>query len=180
MKKDVSRIIVSEIFGVMIFLIILLISTILFKKLNLQIAKAIIHFVNNNALLIITISLFFSSAKVIKLMKFPANLFYPVLNAFAFLYFIKFFFKLLEFVDVLTGANLFWIFEILEVFAYPFCFILIVILGYIKYIKTHVKPLKKKKDSKEVSWEEIGSEFKKTLLELIKSAGKPDGSRKNS
>lgn len=131
MKSSILRVTLSKLVGLMIFLIVLFILNAL--RFPNPIAKVIVNFLNQNAWIIIIISLLLYLGELFELFVFPFNLPYPLFNAIGGSYLAIFIVKM---IGLFSGFKFILYFgSIISLIV----FLVVVIVGYMKIFLHPVK-----------------------------------------
>ena len=164
----VFKIVFSKILGLMIFLVLLFLINAL--DVNVYPYRAIVGFINRNALLLVMISILFMVAEIFFSFMFPFNLPGPFFSAPAAFYLTMFIFRVFVLIDTLIGETLFSYIAAFAGMIYLIVFAAVFIGGYATIIAGLVKPKKEKrvKKHKDKEWEDIGGEFRKAFSDLFR------------
>ena len=174
--RKVPSIILSKIIGIIVFLLILFILNIV--TLDLEVYRLWVMFLNNNAVLIILMSIFFMMSEVFYVLVFPFSLISPIFSAVAAMYLVSFIFKIFSLMDYMMPVQISLIFNPIGVLIYPFVFLGVLIGCYIhifvklvsKKEKKHIKS--KKQDSKDDTGKKVKKEISSALRNLADSIDK--------
>jgi hypothetical protein len=174
MKKNIPGIILSKIFGILIFFVILY----FLNRLQIDNEMFVLWsgFLNNNAALFVVMSLVFMIAEIFFALNFPFNFPGPIFAAFASLMLVKFIFKIFVVIDSALKLNISSIFSSMMFMIYPLVFVLVIAGGYVTIfskIKCKSKSKSKKTDKHkgccdDKSWDEVGEDCKKGLSSLFR------------
>ncbi len=134
--KKIPRIIISRIIGLMLFLIFLYILNNI--EFNVAFYDQFVLFLNNNAVLIIVMSLLFMLSEIFYVIMFPVNLISPIFSAGAALLLVMFIFRIFNLIDMMIMINLFQIFSPLSFILYPLVFFMVLIISYVIIITEHL------------------------------------------
>jgi hypothetical protein len=143
--KKIPSIIISRIIGLMLFLIFLYILNNI--EFNVDFYDQFVLFLNNNAVLIIVMSLLFMLSEIFYVIMFPVKLISPIFSAGAALLLVMFIFRIFNLIDMMIMINLFQIFSPLSFILYPLVFFMVLIISYVIIIIEHLE--KEKKDTKD-------------------------------
>lgn len=161
MKNIVWEIIKS--FVGLLFLIILISIVNFIPISNIYFVK-IVEFINANLLVIILFTILFFLGGIFYLFGFPISIPAPIFQAYASYFLAGFIFKILYLIDELTNKELLLIFKNVESITLILVFVLVLIFGFLKILTKSNRGVSK--DRKEVSWEDIGKEFKEGFYNL--------------
>jgi len=135
MARDITRFIMSWIFGILgIILLVFILNILSFMIVNTFISD-ITSFVNNNLLIIIGISFLFFLGSLFSHFGFPVNLAMPIFDGFGGALFVFFIIKLISLIDtyILTGIG-----SLLSAYSRIISiivFFLIIIFGYLSVLQ---------------------------------------------
>lgn len=161
MKNSVGGIIRGV---VSLLLLVVLVSLVNFLPIDNFYFVKIVEFVNSNLLTIILFTILFFLGEAFYLFGFPVNLPAPIFRAYASYFLAGFVFATLYLIDNLTGKEIFAVLEKTESVALTLIFILVLIFGILRILARNGG--KKSDEGKEVSWEDIGGEFKRGMYNL--------------
>lgn len=184
MKKEmsISNILLSRVFGLVILLIVIWLANILVPYIDNSVYTQSIHFTNSNIWLLIIISVIFLIAEIIGVLEFPFNLPYPLFNAVAAMFLVKFMFKVFDFADSVIEIKVFGFISQFEAPAYLLVLVIVLFVGYISILVNVPKEKQEKKEKKlkeEASWDDVGANFKQMLYDIInRIRGKINKSKK--
>jgi len=145
--KAVVWTILSKLLGLIIFLILVFLLNSLKFFIDNLIYSQIVDFVNKNILIILVIFIMFFIAELFELLQFPLNLPAPLLNALGAVFVVSFIFKIFDFIDVIIGQNVFFIFRGFSFFVYLIVFLIVLIVGYVNIFSNmeHIESHKHKR-----------------------------------
>lgn len=173
-ERSVTRILVSGLLGVLIFLIILAVLGYFSASFAAPI-PAIIDFLYSNAALIVFFSLILMVADIFGTFPFPANLPGPIFSAIGSVLILAFIFNVFIFVYrsyLPIPYPLDWIAFIL----YPLVFIIVLVAGYVHiFSRLAEKERKEERTAAEAgtpsaggkTWDEIGAEFRDMIYDTF-------------
>jgi hypothetical protein len=180
-ERSIPRIILSNISGLIFFLILIALANYALNYFSHPTFVEVVNFLNSNLALIITISILGLFSDLFWAFIFPFNIIAPILSAFLSYYILSFVYTILELVQQARD----FVFPISFNTLYPFVFAIVIIIGYIiifsrlgrKLIRkedNEEKPEKKKRSQKEakvelIKWEKVGNEFRLLFLNIAKS-----------
>ncbi|MDD1674829.1 MAG: hypothetical protein LUQ13_04205 [Methanomicrobiales archaeon] len=178
-KKSLISITISRIVGFFIFLFFLVIAR--FIDINVWSSplfhRVVLFFIDNLGILIL-ITIIFLVAELFGALDFPLNLPAPLFNGIASLFLIAFLFLLLDLIGDPYGTGISGYLKVAEIILYPLIFIIVVIVGYAKiFVSLGAETIHTEKatpaaqsppgTTTEKSWEEIGSEFRGAVYDLL-------------
>jgi len=174
-QKSIMWSLLSKLFGIIFFLLILLILNILTVSVDNYFFNQVVYFLNQNAAFIISISVVFLIGDLFEALFFPLNLPAPLFNAAGAVLLVNFTFRVFDFVERLLDENMFQVFRDFSGLIYAAVFLIVLIVGYIaifagalaaeeEYEK--VKP-KKTKEEPRPTWADIGDEFRHMIYDLF-------------
>ncbi|MDI6718500.1 MAG: hypothetical protein QMD46_02650 [Methanomicrobiales archaeon] len=173
-KPSIAWIILSKTIGIILFLVVLAIITLLAGHVNAPLFSAIVGFLWLNAGLLVFIAVMFLIAEVFSAFAFPLNLPAPFFSATASIFLVAFLFRIFRFVDELYNLDVFRVLEFVEPLVYPFLFLGVLIFGYIDIFSRlsgdrsdegRRQPERAPAEGK--TWEEIGREFRGAIYDAI-------------
>lgn len=165
MAKRVSKVIFSKLIGFIFFLILLFVLNILAMTLGIPDLNLALQMLNNNIDLIMALFILFFIGEILEVLILPFNLLAPLFNAVGSLFLTTFIFKVFEYLESLINVNVFFIFRAFSWLIYPLVFFTVLLVGYVGIF---TKKPKKKRKSKSTSWDDIGDEFRDTILDALR------------
>lgn len=180
--KSVFWIVLSKLFGFLIFFILLYAANFLLDMTLNPTYHQIVQFMNANIVLVVTFSLILMLGEIVDNFAFPFNLPAPFVNAIGSVYVVAFVFNIFELIEQVTLIEIYGFIYSLKFIISPLVFILVLIGGYIsiftRLAKEEEKMAKKKpkKKEKSPSWEDVGDEFRHMIYDVlgnIRDAVKP-------
>ncbi|MFA5060826.1 MAG: hypothetical protein WC494_00725 [Candidatus Pacearchaeota archaeon] len=159
--KNIVGVVIKSFVG-LLFLIIL-ISIVNFLPINNIYFVKIVEFVNANLLVIILFTILFFLSEIFYLFGFPLSLPAPIFQAYASYFLAGFIFKVLYLVEELANKEILLIFRNVESVTLILVFVLVLIFGVLKIL---TKANQNVSEGKEVSWRDIGNEFKGGLYNI--------------
>jgi len=169
-QRGVLSIVLERLFSFFVFVIILWVANNLIRYVNNSIYISIVTFLNNNLFFIIIFSVILLIGEIFWNLDYPFNLPSPILNCLGGILLVNFIFKLFRFTGGLIGQGVFEPFYLLETLIYLIVILAILGGGYIGIFVKHSKEIskeeKKKEVKEEISWKEIGENFKYALYEF--------------
>lgn len=149
-RKSVIDIMISRLFGIFCFLIVLFILDYAKLYVDSELYRASIYFLKENTSLIIFMGVIYTAGEVFSALIFPLNLPAPIINAVASVFLADFIFKMLDFVGDITNEDTFRVFSSYTGYVFPLIFVIILIGGYMIIFSRLIFSKKKKpKDHKE-------------------------------
>ena len=175
-SQSPTRIVIHDIVSFIVFLIILGFLNISLDFFDSNILFEVVRLLNNNIWLIFVFSVIFTIGEVFGSFRFPGNLPAPIFNAIGSIFLLNFLFKIFRLVGNLSEINTFENLSKSFPFLYPIIFLLVLLGGYISILSgaSWESPKKKKTTTstskEEISWDDVGNEFKEMLYEAFHSA----------
>ncbi|KYC44640.1 MAG: hypothetical protein AMQ74_01946 [Candidatus Methanofastidiosum methylothiophilum] len=175
-RQSPIRIVIHDIVSFIVFLIILGFLNISLDFFDSNILSEVVRLLNNNIWLIFIFSVIFTIGEVFGSFRFPGNLPAPIFNAIGSIFLLNFLFKIFRLVGNLSEITTFDNLAKSFPFLYPIIFLLVLLGGYISILSgTSWESPKKKKTTtstskEEISWDDVGNEFKEMLYEAFHSA----------
>jgi len=171
--------------GIICFLIVVVLANILIYYVTSPMYRSGVSFINDNFWLLLLIAVILMIADLFGALPFPLNLPAPIIKATGSVFCIAFFLRVLQWVDLTGGTNLYQAFWLVSFLIIPFVFLVVLASGYFEILRrlwwqpkpdgfTQVEsvhqefvsnPDKMISDAK--SWEDIGSEFRLVLYDII-------------
>lgn len=181
--RSIPWIILMRILGLGLFLFLLYIANHLSFFTDNPLNYQVILFLNNNVWLIILMSIVFLFGEMFNALIFPFNLPAPLFNASGSVLLVAFLFRIFAIVDILLDENIFQIFNRISFLVYPLVFMIVLFGGYIA-ILTRLSRIDKNrqeqtgykqatfedklgKTGKQLTWEDVGEEFKQAIYDLL-------------
>ena len=183
-KKSVGQIILSNIIGFLIFLILLAFASYLKQFFPNQVYINIVNFFINNLWLSFLIFIATLIAEIVWSFSFPFNIIAPILSAVTSIFIVQYLYNLWIFLNLFIGSG----FEIQINTLFLFVFWAVIVVGYIILLsrakerieeykeddeededKEEEKPAKKDKSKnrkKEISWDDVGAEFRQAFYNI--------------
>jgi len=174
-QKSIMWSILSKLFGIIFFLLILLILNILTFSVNNYFFNQFVYFLNQNAAFIIIISVVFLIGDLFEALLFPLNLPAPLFNAAGAVLLVNLTFRVFDLVERMLGENIFEAFREFSGLIYAAVFLIVLIVGYIaifagalsaeeEYEKVRPKKIEKKPRP---TWSDVGDEFRHMIYDLF-------------
>jgi len=182
--RSIPWIILMRILGLGLFLFLLYIANHLSFFTDNPLNYQVILFLNNNVWLIVLMSIVFLFGEMFNALIFPFNLPAPLFNASGSVLLIAFLFRIFAMVDILLDENIFQVFDRISFLVYPLVFMIVLFGGYIAILtrlsrkdkngqeQTGYKQAtfedKLGKTGKQLTWEDVGEEFKQAIYDLLR------------
>jgi len=185
-KRSLGWVFVSRMIGIIIFLIVVVLANILTFYVSIPTYHAGVDFLNTNFWLLLIIGIILFIADIFCAFPFPLNLPYPVIKAIGSVFIIAFVLRIFEWVDQVTGNNMYHYFWLLSFIIVPLVFILVLLTGYYEILRELWARSKYDHDrvpvagetsqgttpppglaTNVISWDEIGNEFGLMLYDII-------------
>jgi len=184
-NKSLGWVFISRMTGIICFLIVVVLANILTYYVVNQVYHSGVTFVNENFWLLLLIAIILMIADLFGAFPFPLNLPAPIVKAIGSVFCIAFFLRLLMWVDTINSTNLYQAFWLISFLVIPLVFLIVLATGYFEIMRrlwcqpnrdpdtqaleTHPESCEGRdrpvSDAK--SWEEIGSEFRMMLYDII-------------
>jgi hypothetical protein len=184
-QHSLGWVFVSRMIGIICFLIIVVLANILTYYVNSPLYHSGVDFLNLNFWLLLLIGIIIFVADIFGAFPFPLNLPAPVIKAIGSVFIIAFVLRVFEWVDSVTGNNIYHYFWLLSFVIVPIVFIIVLLAGYYEII-CDLWAKAKLRDQSDVevagetvsaaspsapaspkSWEDIGAEFRMMLYDLL-------------
>ncbi|KYC45702.1 MAG: hypothetical protein APG12_01055 [Candidatus Methanofastidiosum methylothiophilum] len=176
-RQSPTRIVIYNFISFIVFLIILGFLNISLDFFDNNILSQVVRLLNNNIWLIFIFSVIFTIGEVFGSFKFPGNLPAPIFNAIGSIFLLNFLFKIFNLVGKLSDIDTFQSIGNVFPFLYPIIFLLVLLGGYISILSGASWEAPKKKTAsrktkpkEEISWDDVGNEFKDMLYDAFHSA----------
>jgi hypothetical protein len=147
--KSIPGIIASRILGLMCFILLWFLLKYLMPYVDNDLYRNAVFFLDENAWLIIWMTVIYAAGEIFGALIFPLNLPAPVLDAVASVFLTVFLFRILEFAGKITDENAFKIFSAWEAYVYPLVFMAVLIGGYIALFSRLVSKKNKKRKERD-------------------------------
>ena len=121
--------------GIITFLIVLVLANILTLYVGNEIFRSGVNFLNNNFWLLLLIGIILFIADIFSAFPFPLDLPAPIIRAIGSVFIIAFVLRIFEWVDFVTGNNIYAFFWLLSFIIVPLVFILVLATGYYEIIR---------------------------------------------
>lgn len=182
-QHSLGWVFVSRMIGVICFLIIVVLANILTYYVRSPLYHEGVAFLNLNFWLLLLIGIIIFIADIFGAFPFPLNIPSPIIKAIGSVFIIAFVLRIFEWVDRMTGNNLYHYFWLLSFVIVPLVFIVVLVTGYYEIIcdlwarakiapSDHVTavpdmPVVSAPEAGQKSWEDVGAEFRMMLYEII-------------
>jgi hypothetical protein len=164
MKISLNKIILSGLFGILFFLVIVGILNVVANNINNPNFSSNIEFLNENVMFIVLISVIMLLGNIFEILVFPFNIFYPLFNAIGGVLWVEFIFRLLALISTFIEENIYAIFEPFYVITIVFVFIVVLVVGYVNVFSRLIPRrngiFRKPNRKSELEWEDVGEEIK--------------------
>jgi hypothetical protein len=176
---------VSRMIGIICFLIIVVLANILTFYVSNPVYHSGVDFLNTNFWLLLIIGIILFTSDIFSVFPFPLNLPFPIIRAIGSVFIIAFILRIFEWVDHVTGNNLYHFFWLISFAIVPVVFIIVLITGYYEIICDLASRARLRSDAtgavaydgvppaapavhqEAKSWEDIGAEFRLMLYDII-------------
>jgi hypothetical protein len=182
-ERSLGWVFVTRMIGILTFLIIVVLANIL-RSIYPTCGSAVV-FLNNNFWLLLLIGIILLIADLFTAFPFPLDLPAPVIRAIGSVFVIAFILRVFEWVDQITGSDLFQFFWFISFIVIPMVFLLVLVTGYYEIIRrlfrsgrtngeitaisdpTIGTPRMVHSENGNKSWEEVGIEFRMMVYDII-------------
>jgi hypothetical protein len=186
-NKPLSWVFVSRMIGIICFLIFVVLANILKFYLSDPVFLSGVTFLNKNFWLLVLIAIILLAADLFGAFPFPLNLPAPIIRAFGSVFCIAVIQIIFQWVDNISGTNLYQFFWLTSFILVPLVFLIVLASGYYEimrqlwwqpklehetggdtFVLHEEYPIKATQNVSDVkSWEEIGIEFRLMLFDII-------------
>jgi hypothetical protein len=184
-NRSLGWVFVSRMIGIICFLIIVVLANILTYYLASPVYHSGVNFINEDFWLLILIGVILLVADLFGAFPFPLNLPAPIVRAFGSVFCIAFVLGVFQWVDLYFKTNLYQFFWVLAFLVVPIVFLIVLATGYFEIMRrlwlqpnldaesgakvVHQEPFEETEqpESDAKSWEEIGTEFRMMLYDII-------------
>lgn len=184
-ERSLGWVFVTRMIGIICFLIVIVLANILVNFIDLGIYPDAVKFLNADFWLLLLIGIILFVADIFSAFPFPLDLPAPVIRAIGSVFVIAFVLRVFEWVDRLTGNDLYHFFWLLSFVVVPIVFLLVLITGYYEIIRrlfrsgrtngsapmtpdpTIGTPRVASPENSVKSWEEVGVEFRMMVYDII-------------
>jgi hypothetical protein len=184
--KPLGWVFVSQMMGIICFLIVVVLANILTYYVSSPFFHAGVSFINENFWLLMLIAIILFVGAIFRAFPFPLNLPAPIIRAIGSVFCIAFILRVFQWVDSVAATTLYPMFWFLSFLIVPLVFLIVLASGYFEIMRQlwwqpridegaseqvvhddhegepagiHVAGMK--------SWEEIGAEFRMMLYDII-------------
>ena len=180
---------ISGISGMLIFVILLGIANLLIPQINNFTFTTVVLFLNNNFILLLSISFLLLLGDISSSLIIPFNLIYPIFNAVGGSLTVFFLFRIFDLIDSLLNQNIFLIFAPFYQSVVIIVFFIVLIVGVVNVVSSHIqknllsKPQKTTAKKQKIEWKDVGEEVKGAAYNLassIKKSLKPKKEKKKT
>ena len=183
--RSLGWVFVSRMIGIICFLIIVVLANILTFYVSNPVFHSGVDFLNTNFWLLLVIGVILFTADIFSVFPFPLDLPFPVIKAIGSVFIIAFVLRIFQWVDQITGNNLYHFLWLISFVIVPVVFIIVLITGYYEIIcdlssrarltsetatagaDVSIPPSLPTACPEAKSWEEIGAEFRLMLYDII-------------
>ncbi len=184
--KPLGWVFVSQMIGIICFLIIIVFANILTYYVSNPFFHGGVSFINENFWLLMLIAIILFVGAIFGAFPFPLNLPSPIIRAIGSVFCIAFILRAFQWVDSVTSTTLYPMFWILSFLIVPLVFLMVLASGYFKIMQQLWWQSRIDEDISEhaihedhadesagtlvadaKSWEEIGAEFRMMLYDII-------------
>ena len=182
-ERSLGWVFVTRMIGILTFLIIVVLANIL-RSIYPTSASAV-GLLNDNFWLLLLIGIILLIADLFTAFPFPLDLPAPIIRAIGSVFVIAFILRIFEWVDQITGSDLFQFFWFISFIMIPIVFLLVLVTGYYEIIRrlfrfgmtngtapvapdpTIGTPRMAHFENGIKSWEEVGIEFRMMVYDII-------------
>jgi hypothetical protein len=170
-KRSILRIILSGVFGLLIFILLFYGAGYLTKYITNYVYMDFVGFLDKNFILILTMILIGMLSEIFWAFYFPFTLIAPIISAISSFFIITLLYRLWIFLNTYIKLK----FSIPIELIYVIVFLIVLIVGYIAVFarmgkKEKEEPKEKQKERVEkVKWSEVGEEFKMAMFNLART-----------
>lgn len=140
-QVSLSYTVISRSIGIVVFLILLVILNILLRQIQSPFFHAIVGFLNVNFWVILLFGLLFLFADVFRAAFFPLNLPYPLIAGIGSVFFLMFFFRLMDFLDAYFQLAISGYIDWTYYFIAPLVFLIVLVCGYVSIFRKAFCPV---------------------------------------
>jgi len=181
-QHSLGWIFVTRMIGIISFLIVVVLANILVFYVSSPLFHSGVNFLNANFWLLVLIGLIIFVADIFGAFPFPLNLPAPIIKATGSVFIIAFVLRVFDWVDTVTGNNIYHYFWLLSFVIVPVVFIIVLLAGYYEIIcdlwaKAKIRDEsdvvvagsapKPSANSSPKSWDDVSAELRMMLYELI-------------
>jgi hypothetical protein len=184
-ERSLGWVFVSRMIGIICFLIVVVLANILTYYVTSPVYHSCVNLINENFWLLILIGVILLVADLFGAFPFPLNLPAPIIRAFGSVFCIAFVLSVFQWVDLYFKTNFYQFFWVLAFLVVPIVFLSVLVTGYFEIMRrlwwqpnpdaesgakvVHQESFEETNPpgSDAKSWEEIGSEFRMMLYDII-------------
>jgi hypothetical protein len=184
-NRSLGWVFISRMIGIISFLIVVVLANILTYYVANPVYHSGVNFVNGNFWLLVLIAVILLVADLFGAFPFPLNLPAPIIKAIGSVFCIAFILRVFQWVDTVTAMNLYPAFWFVSFLVVPLVFLIVLATGYFEIMRrvwkqpnldgdigVNVVQQESFEDSEHLlsevkSWEEIGTEFRMMLYDII-------------
>ncbi len=184
-ERSLGWIFVTRMMGIISFLIIIVLANILSYYIANPTYHSGVDLLNANFWLLLIIGIILLIADLFTAFPFPLDLPAPLIRAIGSVFIIAFILRIFAWVDMVTGSTFYQLFWSLSFIVVPIVFVLVLVTGYYEIIRrlfrsgrtngmapaipdpTIGTPRMAPPENSIKSWEEVGTEFRMMLYEII-------------
>jgi len=184
-ERSPGWVFVTRMIGIISFLIIVVLANILKFYVQNPVYHSGVDFLNVNFWLILVIGIIFFIADIFASFLFPLDLPAPIIRAIGSVFIIAFVLNVFEWVDRVTGNNIYHFFWLLSFIVVPVVFILVIATGYYEILRRLFRsgrpngavssppdpmigtPRPAPLENGGKSWEDVGSEFRLMVWDIL-------------
>ncbi len=184
-ERSLGWVFVTRMIGIISFLIIVVLANILSYYIGNPTYQSGVDLLNANFWLLLIIGIILLIADLFTAFPFPLDLPAPIIRAIGSVFVIAFILRIFEWVDQITGSDLFQFFWFISFIMIPIVFLLVLVTGYYEIIRrlfrfgmtngtapvapdpTIGTPRMAHFENGIKSWEEVGIEFRMMVYDII-------------
>jgi signal transduction histidine kinase len=181
-QHSLGWIFVTRMIGIISFLIVVVLANILVFYVSSPLFHSGVDFLNLNFWLLVLIGIIIFVADIFGAFPFPLNLPAPIIKAIGSVFIIAFVLRVFDWVDAVTGNNIYHYFWLLSFVIVPVVFIIVLLAGYYEIIcdlwaKAKIRDEsdvvvagsapKPPANSSPKSWDDVSAELRMMLYEII-------------
>ncbi|WAC05298.1 MAG: hypothetical protein OS112_01330 [Methanoregula sp.] len=184
-ERSLGWVFVTRMIGIISFLIIAVLANILMFYVSNPVYQSGVGLLNDNFWLLLIIGLIMFVADIFTAFPFPLDLPSPIVRAIGSVFIIAFILRVFEWLDFVTGSNIYQFFWFLSFILVPVVFLLVLANGYYDIIRrlfrsgmtngagpatpdpTIGTPRAASNGNGVKSWEEVGVEFRMMVYDIL-------------
>ena len=184
-EKSLGWVFVTRMIGIISFLIIVVLANILTFYVANPVYQSGVGLLNTNFWLLLIIGIIMFIADIFTAFPFPLDLPSPLVRAIGSVFIIAFVLRVFEWVDTITGSNIYQFFWFLSFIVVPVVFLLVLANGYYEIIRrlfrtgltngsvsatpdpTIGTPRAAPNENGVRSWEDVGVEFRMMVYDIL-------------